>query len=237
MDTVLPNLDDALHLNPSLFGNTSYVLENILENVLSRSPPSILENEVATVLNEIIRIDSGFIGLDSIGTFTIEDNSPVEHIRGGIAGNYTDSFYQHGPDDFITWQSQVLQLENPFQFKQYIILGDGNGVGSTANTFEVTSVTLNTEFEYASFKKIDFSILFPLFHLDNCSGVLKVQCRISCSYVHFELRGKWAKGGRSSHSVRWWISSNCRPDATICSHFYAPFYGNSLEWIRRWYFR
>ena len=148
MDALVPN-----YINGP-FGNTSSILESILENISSRTPPRILENEFQTILYEISNLDGNGIGLDSAGTFTTtEENSPVEQIRGGIARNYSDAFYQYDPTTFILWQSRVLQLENPFQFKQYIILGDGNGIGSTANTFQVTSVTLNTEFVYVSLKR------------------------------------------------------------------------------------
>lgn len=135
MDALVPN-----YINGP-FGNTSSILESILENISSRTPPRILENEFQTILYEISNLDGNGIGLDSAGTFTTtEENSPVEQIRGGIARNYSDAFYQYDPTTFILWQSRVLQLENPFQFKQYIILGDGNGIGSTANTFQTTAV-------------------------------------------------------------------------------------------------
>ena len=62
---------------------------------------------------------------------------PVEHVRGGKTGNYTNTLYTIDPNSFIQQQKEIQQLDNPFQFEQYLILADGMGVGSTANTFQV----------------------------------------------------------------------------------------------------
>ena len=77
-----------------------------------------------------------------VGFFTLTGSSepvPVELQRGGVTANYTSQFVLYEPNRFALNHIRNMEMEHPYQFSQYIVLADGNGVGSTTATF-MTSV-------------------------------------------------------------------------------------------------
>ena len=71
--------------------------------------------------------------------FTLTGSTtPVELQRGGITANYSSQFVLYDPNKFASVRILNMEMEHPYQFSQYIVLADGNGVGSTANTFMTT---------------------------------------------------------------------------------------------------
>ena len=130
MADVMPTTKAAKAANATSF---------ILDNVQERSPPSILEVEVNIILREIDFIDdTSPVEMFYKDTYNVDDIYPVEFIRGGKTGLYTSVTYQYSPNQFIDWQKNIQKLDNPYQFDQFLILADGNGVGSTTATFQVS---------------------------------------------------------------------------------------------------
>ena len=128
LELVVPGFESAIN-------TTMYIIQNVEE----RSPPSILEVEVQMILKQLVELFKTESPLPA-GMFDEYGDGeyfPVEHVRGGKAGNYTNTLYTIDPNSFIQQQKEIQQLDNPFQFEQYLILADGMGVGSTANTFQV----------------------------------------------------------------------------------------------------
>lgn len=120
-------------------------VQYLYEQVNSRTPASIRVAEVYILMQQLAPFRPGVLGSGEIGTsdyFSMADsNVPDAHVRGGIPGNYTKPFYHLDPGTFVTAREFIQDMENPKQFKQYLILADGNGVGSTANTFQsITSL-------------------------------------------------------------------------------------------------
>jgi len=69
---------------------------------------------------------------------TTEVSKSVEHIRGGILGNYTSPFYVLDPTTITRWH-QVQTIQHPKQFDHYILLSSGASCGSTTDTFKNTA--------------------------------------------------------------------------------------------------
>jgi len=128
LELVVPGFESAIN-------TTMYIIQNVEE----RSPPNILEVEVQMILNQLVELFKKASPLPT-GMFDEYGDGeffPVEHVRGGKTGNYTNTLYKIDPNSFIQQQKEIQQLVNPFQFEQYLILADGNGVGSTSNIFQV----------------------------------------------------------------------------------------------------
>jgi len=112
----------------------------ILMSVQLRDPVSISVEEMTLLLNTI----TGLAGGSSPGQlnyFTFTGSSvpvPVELQRGGVTANYTSQFVFLQPNAFELSHIRNMEMEHPYQFNQYIVLADGNLVGSTANTFMTT---------------------------------------------------------------------------------------------------
>lgn len=114
-------------------------VQYILEHISERMPATIQEVEVYLLFQQITSIMNALGDPGAAGGFSMFGSSPiaVQYVRGGIEGNYTSPFYEVDPGGFIQEKQQILEMPHPFQFQQYLILSDGNGVGSTANTFQV----------------------------------------------------------------------------------------------------
>ena len=106
----------------------------ILNSVAQRTPPSIASDEVVLLLYLLGSIlDSLSEPGDLTMYFSLAQTDSTERIRGGFIGNYSIPFNILTPGTVAARRNEILQsLVQPFQFKQYIILGDGNTVGSTA---------------------------------------------------------------------------------------------------------
>ncbi|EJK64713.1 hypothetical protein THAOC_14522 [Thalassiosira oceanica] len=108
----------------------------ILTSVQLRDPISISVEEMTLLLNNITGLADG-----SSHVFTLPGSStpvPVELQRGGVTANYTSQFVLLQPNAFNSSHIRNMEMEHPYQFNQYIVLADGNDVGSTANTFMTT---------------------------------------------------------------------------------------------------
>ena len=93
------------------------------------------------LLNTILGLaqDSSPGGLNDLFTFTGSSKPvPVELQRGGVTANYTAEFVFFQPNKFALNHIRNMEMEHPYQFNQYIVLADGDLVGSTANTFMTT---------------------------------------------------------------------------------------------------
>ena len=93
------------------------------------------------LLNTILGLaqDSSPGGLNDLFTFTGSSKPvPVELQRGGVTANYTAEFVFFQPNKFALNHIRNMEMEHPYQFNQFIVLADGDLVGSTANTFMTT---------------------------------------------------------------------------------------------------
>ena len=113
-----------------------YTTDLILNVTQSRSPNAILPAEVFLLLQQVAVINSGSSQPGKINSnyFAMTGSQPVprELERGGKKGNYTAAFDVLSPNFFSEYRNYNLGMANRKQFKQYIILADGNGVGSTS---------------------------------------------------------------------------------------------------------